>query len=82
MELPGESGLFTVGILALYRRSPVVTTVFSGTKRPRGSSRATLHPHPYILLNRVRGKYGDDGDDGDDGVVVNFNGHISVVYPL
>jgi hypothetical protein len=31
---------------------------------------------------RVRVKYGDDGDDGDDGVVVNFNGHISVVYPL
>jgi hypothetical protein len=30
----------------------------------------------------VRVKYGDDGDDGDDGVVVNFNGHISVVYPL
>jgi hypothetical protein len=30
----------------------------------------------------VRVKYGDDGDDGDDGVVVNFNRHISVVYPL
>jgi hypothetical protein len=33
-------------------------------------------------LQRVRVKYGDDGDDGDDGIVVNFNGHISVVYPL
>jgi hypothetical protein len=33
-------------------------------------------------LRWVRVKYGDDGDDGDDGVVVNFNGHISVVYPL
>jgi hypothetical protein len=35
-----------------------------------------------ICKLRVRVKYGDDGDDGDDGVVVNFNGHISVVYPL
>jgi hypothetical protein len=36
-----------------------------------------------IISDRgVRVKYGDDGDDGDDGVVVNFNGHISVVYPL
>jgi hypothetical protein len=36
----------------------------------------------WIAQSRVRVKYGDDGDDGDDGVVVNFNGHISVVYPL
>jgi hypothetical protein len=35
-----------------------------------------------VSPGRVRVKYGDDGDDGDDGVVVNFNGHISVVYPL
>jgi hypothetical protein len=38
------------------------------------------HIPDYIL--RVRVKYGDDGDDGDYGVVMNFNGHISVVYPL
>jgi hypothetical protein len=36
----------------------------------------------HISFKGVRVKYGDDGDDGDDGVVVNFNGHISVVYPL
>jgi hypothetical protein len=47
----------------------------------------TLHISTIVTLVQttifgVRVFCEDDGDDGDDGVVVNFNGHISVVYPL
>jgi hypothetical protein len=50
-----------------------------GVTHPPGEK--NVHQNSNARIG-VRVKYGDDGDDGDDGVVVNFNGHISVVYPL
>jgi hypothetical protein len=65
---------------SVFKTSIVFTRVGTYVSTTRMHLMHFLQDKLYYLGVRV--KYGDDGDDGDDGVVVNFNGHISVVYPL